>query len=95
MLPTEQYRAKAAEFGELAKAANNPADAQEFQQRAQSLIALADNEQWLIDHPALVVHKSDSVLADVSEPATPIERWDDDGGAPKPSQQTPAAESDQ
>ncbi len=56
MFAPGQYRAKAAEYGELAKAASNSDDAREFQRRERSFIVLADNEQWLADHQDQTVH---------------------------------------
>ena len=47
---SQQFRAKAAEYAALAKAANGLEDAQEFQKLEQSFTTLADNEQWLTDH---------------------------------------------
>jgi hypothetical protein len=50
-MPTpEQYREKAAEYNELAKRANAPNEIREFQKHEQSLIRLADNEQWIADN---------------------------------------------
>ncbi len=59
-MPTSaEYRAKAAEFAELARTAHDPEQARGFQERAQSLEALADNEQWLAKHDNAVVHDGD------------------------------------
>jgi hypothetical protein len=63
MFTADQFRAKAAEFGELVKNANNPSDIQEFQRSKESYSQLAQTEDWLaanfdkiirsqdIDHP--------------------------------------------
>ena len=59
MFAPEQFRAKAAEFRELAKMANNLDEARAFQQREASFIVLADNEQWLADHQGQTVHAGD------------------------------------
>jgi hypothetical protein len=56
MFTTAQFRAKAAEFGDLAKAASSPADASELRKREQSFTALADNEQWLSDNYDQTLH---------------------------------------
>jgi hypothetical protein len=56
MFTPERFRAKAAEYGELAKTADNPDDAREFQRRERSFTVLADNEQWLADHHDRTVH---------------------------------------
>jgi len=50
MFTPELYRAKAAEFTELARTANNVDAAREFQRREHAFTVLADNEQWLADH---------------------------------------------
>ncbi len=60
MLTPELFRAKAAEYGELAKTASNPDAAREFQRRERSLAVLADNEQWLADHYDQTVHAMDA-----------------------------------
>ena len=60
MFTTEQHRAKAAEYGELAKTTNSPDDAREFQRRERSFIVLADNAQWLADHQGQTVHATDT-----------------------------------
>ena len=59
MFAPERFRAKAAEFRELAKMANSPDEARAFQQREASFIVLADNEQWLADHQSQTVHAGD------------------------------------
>jgi len=59
MSTPEQYRAKAAEYRELAKAANGPDEAREFRQHERSFTVLADNEQWLADHHDQTVHAGD------------------------------------
>ena len=63
MFTPERLRAKAAEFAELAKTANDPEATQAFQHREHSFTALANNEQWLADRydqtirePADVAH---------------------------------------
>lgn len=63
MLAPELYRAKAAEYAELAKTANSPDDAREFQRHERSFTVLADNEQWLADHHDQTVHAIDAGIA--------------------------------
>ncbi len=47
-MPTpQQFRAKAAEYGELVKRASNPGAMHEFQERERSFIELANNAAWL------------------------------------------------
>jgi hypothetical protein len=64
MVTPGRYRAKAAEYAELAKTANGPEQAREFQRREASFTVLADNEQWLADHHGQTVQPSDTVGAD-------------------------------
>jgi hypothetical protein len=60
MLAPELYRAKAAEYAELAKTANSPDDAREFKRREGSFTVLADNQQWLADHRDQTVQAIDA-----------------------------------
>jgi hypothetical protein len=46
----EQYRAKAAEYTELLKAANLPAEGHEFRRLERSYLVLAENEEWMADN---------------------------------------------
>jgi hypothetical protein len=50
MFTPEQYRAKALEYGELAKTSIGPDQLREFQDLEKSFTVLADNEQWLADN---------------------------------------------
>jgi hypothetical protein len=50
MSAPDQYRAKAAEFTELARAGSAPDEVREFQKLERSFTTLADNEQWLADN---------------------------------------------
>ena len=50
MLTARQYRAKAAEYTELLKAASLPAETREFRKREQSYLTLAENEEWMADN---------------------------------------------
>ena len=59
MFTPELFRAKAAEYKELAKTANDQDDAREFERRERSFAILADNEQWLVDHHAQTLHAVD------------------------------------
>ena len=47
MLTPQQFRAKAAEYGELVKRASNPGAIREFQELERSFIELANNAAWL------------------------------------------------
>jgi len=56
MSTPDQYRAKAAEFTDLARVGNAPDEVREFQKLERSFTALADNEQWLADNYGKAVH---------------------------------------
>ena len=60
MFAPEPYRAKAAEYAELARTATSPDGAREFQRHERSYTVLADNEQWLADHQDQTVHATDA-----------------------------------
>jgi rubrerythrin len=47
MSTAKQYRAKAAEFAELLKTTNSPAEAREFRKLEHSYLTLAENEEWM------------------------------------------------
>jgi hypothetical protein len=57
MFTPEQFRTKAAEYFRLAKTANSPNEAREYQKLERSFSVLADNEQWLIDNQDKTVHQ--------------------------------------
>ncbi len=65
MFTPAHYRAKAAEYAELAKMANDVDEAREFQRRERSFIDLADNEQWLVDHHDQTLRAMDATGADL------------------------------
>jgi len=69
MFTPGRYRAKAAEYAELAKAANGSEEAREFQRREASFTVLADNEQWLADHHDQTVQPGET---DGADEATPV-----------------------
>ena len=60
MFTPQQYRAKAAEYTNLAKAAHKPAEVREFEALGLSFTTLADNEQWLADNHDHTVHAGQS-----------------------------------
>jgi hypothetical protein len=72
MFTPEQFRAKAAEYVELGKTANNSDEMREFQKLERSFATLADNEQWLTDNHdrtlrATEHHAADEVVLAVEE----------------------------
>lgn len=78
MVTSDQYRAKAAEYAELAKAASTPEAAIEFRKLERSFTTLADNEQWLSDHHDETVHasvnaNSGTIASTASSPALAVE----------------------
>jgi hypothetical protein len=68
----EQYRAKAAEYTELAKQGNTPDEVREFQTHEQSLTMLADNKQWLADNDDKLADNSDEIV-EVPKPSVASE----------------------
>ncbi len=64
MFTPDYYRAKAAEYGELAKITNDADKAREFQRRERSFADLADNEQWLVDHDEQTFRATDAGKTD-------------------------------
>jgi hypothetical protein len=50
MSMAKQYRAKAAEFAELSKAARLPAETRKFRKLEQSYLTLAENHEWMADN---------------------------------------------
>ena len=70
MFSAEQYRAKAAEYIELAKAANTPNEVREFERLERSFTELADNQQWVADHHDQTLHAAgDGEAAKLTFPA--------------------------
>jgi hypothetical protein len=58
MFKSQQYRAKATEFGELVKTSTSPEERREFQKLERRFASLADNEQILADDYKSAVHAS-------------------------------------
>ena len=63
MFTPDQYRAKAAEYAELAKTANSPNEVHEYQNLARTFTTLADNAQWVADNQHNVVHAQEPAAA--------------------------------
>jgi hypothetical protein len=57
MFTSKHYRAKAAEFGELAKTGDLEKSA-EFRKRERSFTSLAENEEWLAHNFEKTLHRS-------------------------------------
>ena len=51
MVTPNHYRAKADEYGALARTSSGADQNREFQEREKSFAVLADNAQWLADYP--------------------------------------------
>jgi len=58
MFKSQQYRAKAIEYGELVKTSTDPAKSREFRKLERRFASLADNEQVLADDHNSAVHVS-------------------------------------
>jgi hypothetical protein len=56
MFRSQQYRAKAADYGELIKRSTDPDEIRQFQELQDRLASLADNEQGLADNFDNAVH---------------------------------------
>lgn len=56
MFTSEQYRAKADQYSELARNAISHSEREEFQKLQRSFSVMADNEQWLADNDGNTVH---------------------------------------
>jgi hypothetical protein len=63
MFTPKPFRAKASEYGELAKTSTDPDEKQALLDSKRSFTDLADNEQWLGDNFKNTVHSSDRALA--------------------------------
>ena len=60
MFKSEQYRARAAEYGDLAKQAAVPSETKDFHKLQQSFTTLAQNEEWLANNYERTVHAADN-----------------------------------
>jgi len=58
MFKSQQYRAKATEYGELVKTSTSPEKSREFQKLERRFASLADNEEVLADDHKSAVHVS-------------------------------------
>jgi hypothetical protein len=67
MFKSQQYRAKAAEYDELAKSSTGLDESRKFEALQDRLTSLADNEQGLAD--------------DFDNAVLVAEQWDNEGGA--------------
>ena len=56
MFKSRQYRAKAAEYGELVKSSTSPNERRDFQQLEQRFASLADNEEGLAEDHDSALH---------------------------------------
>ena len=56
MLSSQHYRAKAAQYKIRACNTENPAEIREFKNMEKTFAALADNEEWMEQNSANVVH---------------------------------------
>ena len=56
MFTAKQYRAKAAEYTELLKAASLPGEIREFRGLERSYLTLAENAEWMADNLEKINH---------------------------------------
>ena len=82
MFTSEQYRAKALEYGNQVETSANANEKREYQRLQQKFAELADNEDWLAEHHKQTLHvgdiehPSDALLAKETEPALQNEAFD-------------------
>ena len=57
MFTSQDYRAKAAKFRELADTSQRPEESSEFRKRERSFTSLADNEEWLARNFEKTLHR--------------------------------------
>ena len=70
-LTAAEYRAKAAEYAELLKAASLPAEVHEFQRLERSYLMLAENEEWMAgNHDKINIRGADENSYGDSVPAS-------------------------
>jgi hypothetical protein len=56
MSTVQHYRAKAAEYAELAMKASSPNEALDLRRLEHAFVELADNEQWVTKNHAQTLH---------------------------------------
>jgi hypothetical protein len=61
MFTPKQYRAKAAEYAELAKTASRPNELREYQDLERTFAVLAENEQWMRDNYDKTLHATELI----------------------------------
>ena len=59
MSSSEQYRAKALEYGNLAGTSADASEKREYQKLQQKFAELADNDEWLTGHRKQTLHVAD------------------------------------
>lgn len=59
MFNIKQYRARAAEYGDLSKGATDPSQIREYKKSSDSFGSLAENEEWLADNFDKTLQSSD------------------------------------
>jgi hypothetical protein len=60
MFTSEQYRAKALEYGSRAEISASANEKREYQKLQQKFAELADNEDWLAEHNKQTLHVGDT-----------------------------------
>jgi hypothetical protein len=63
MFTSEQYRAKALEYGNLVGTSANVNEKREYQRLQQRFAELADNEEWLAEHQRQTLHATDTAYS--------------------------------
>jgi hypothetical protein len=70
MFKAKQYRAKAAEYKESFENPRSLGEAKEYRRLEQTYLALADNEEWLVNNADKVLHSSKKSFIGNSGPIT-------------------------
>lgn len=82
MFTSEQYRAKALEYGNRVETSASANEKRENKKLQQKFVELADNEDWLAEHHKQTLHvgdtehPSDALLAKEEEPTLQNEPFD-------------------
>jgi hypothetical protein len=71
MFTPEDYRAEAARYGRCAKVAEGEDEKANFRRLENTFGSLADNAQWLVDHPDQIIR---SKVCDVKDQRNPFKR---------------------
>ncbi len=97
MVTSEQYRAKALEYGNLVATSADAGEKREYQKLQQSFAELADNQEWLAEHHKQTLHVADIVHSGEAFLAKeePIVQSKDSGDIPLAHEDIPLAQEEE